>query len=335
MKLPFCQAIALGLSLSCLSAHEGTHGNTREKNEAYQPEAAVEVEGGKRVIQSNGIPNHRTGEFPNRNNPNAIRPQTHRYEVPLQARRLEQVRDASGMPFGVALNGVPFDPGTAEIWENNPSWRYEALGNGRNLGLDGNHAHVQPTGAYHYHGMPTGLLRELGAKRTQMTLVGWAADGYPIYAGYALKRAEDAASGVVKMKSSYRVRKGKRPQSPEGPGGSFNGDFVQDYEYVAGLGDLDECNGRQGVTPEYPDGTYYYVITEEFPSVPRYFRGEPDPSFMRRGPRGGQGGPPSEGRGRPHEHPRHPPERGGRPPHRPGHPDGPGGRPPHDNPPPF
>ena len=30
---------------------------------------------------------------------------------------------------------------------------------------------------------------------------------------------------------------------------------------MAGLGDLDECNGRFGSTPEYPQGTYYYVST--------------------------------------------------------------------------
>jgi autotransporter-associated beta strand protein len=29
---------------------------------------------------------------------------------------------------------------------------------------------------------------------------------------------------------------------------------------VAGLGDLDECNGRVGVTPEFPNGTYAYFL---------------------------------------------------------------------------
>ena len=41
--------------------------------------------------------------------------------------------------------------------------QYEALSGAVPLGIDANNAHVQPTGAYHYHGVPTGLLRDLGA----------------------------------------------------------------------------------------------------------------------------------------------------------------------------
>ncbi|MBL0185636.1 MAG: YHYH protein [Candidatus Obscuribacter sp.] len=55
------------------------------------------------------------------------------------------------------------------------------------------------------------------------------------------------------------------------------------------MGDLDQCNGRTGVTPEYPQGTYYYVITETYPFIPRCYHGTPDPSFERRPPGGGPG----------------------------------------------
>ena len=79
------------------------------------------------------------------------------------------------------------------------------------------------------------------------------------------------------MKSSWRLKAGNRPD--DGPGGRYDGTFSADYEYVEDLGDLDECNGRFGVTPEYPDGTYYYVITEDFPVIPRCFKGRPDKSF--------------------------------------------------------
>ncbi len=57
------------------------------------------------------------------------------------------------------------------------------------------------------------------------------------------------------------------------------GRHVQDYEYVEGLGNLDECNGRTGVTPEFPSGTCYYVLTDDFPVIPRCFKGTPDDSF--------------------------------------------------------
>ena len=39
------------------------------------------------------------------------------------------------------------------------------------------------------------------------------------------------------------------------------GAHIEDYEYVANHGDLDEHNGRFCVTPDYPAGTYAYFIT--------------------------------------------------------------------------
>ena len=61
-----------------------------------------------------------------------------------------------------------------------------------------NHAHVQPTGAYHYHGMPELLIDFLGEDST-MTLVGWAADGFPVYARYGFSAANDPKSGIVSL----------------------------------------------------------------------------------------------------------------------------------------
>ena len=51
------------------------------------------------------------------------------------------------------------------------------------------------------------------------------------------------------------------------------GTFTQDYEYVAGSGDLDECNGRFGVTPEFPTGIYHYYITDTYPFIQRCVKG--------------------------------------------------------------
>ena len=39
------------------------------------------------------------------------------------------------------------------------------------------------------------------------------------------------------------------------------GNFVEDYEYSFGLGDLDQYNGRFCKTPDFPDGRYCYFIT--------------------------------------------------------------------------
>ena len=113
-----------------------------------------------------------------------------------------------------------------------------------------------------------------------MTMIGYAADGFPIYYKYAYSTATDVSSSVASMTSSYRLKSGKRGGGGvTAPCDVYNGIYSNDYEYVSGLGTLDEANGRTGVTPEYPAGTYYYVITDEFPSIPRYFRGTPSPDF--------------------------------------------------------
>ena len=53
-------------------------------------------------------------------------------------------------------------------------------------------------------------------------------------------------------------------------------------QVLAGLGDLDECNGRSGVTPEFPNGTYYYVISNSFPFIGRCLQGTPSTDFRLR-----------------------------------------------------
>ena len=250
--------------------------------------------GDYRYIVSDGIPTHAVGQFPNRGNPNTIRLQYHRYRVPLLPKAADESRPYFLIPFGIALNGIPFDPGAAEFWNGDPNWQCEALSDTNSLGLDFNNAHVQPTGAYHYHGTPIGLVDQLGVAKG-MTLLGYAADGFPIYNARIANYVKGPNERVVTLRSSYRLKQGARIN---GPNGLHDGTFVQDYEYVAGSGDLDECNGRFGPTPARPEGEYYYVISEDFPFIPRRFRGTPDPSFERRGPprsgwrRGLEGPPP-------------------------------------------
>jgi hypothetical protein len=243
----------------------------------------ITVTGGERIITANGWPDHRPGEFPRPGNPNSISPQNYNFHLPADPEIASHPTQIGHSLFGVALNGVPFDPGTAEFWNRDPrsSWNYEAKSGFINLGLDENNAHVQPTGAYHYHGLPTGLVLRLSRDGLTMVMVGYAADGFPIYTSYGYARANDPKSGLKKMHSSYRLKNGTRPN---GPRGAYDGKFTADYEFVKGSGDLDECNGRFGVTPEFPQGTYHYYITDEFPWISRLWRGTPDSSFMRRPP---------------------------------------------------
>ena len=48
------------------------------------------------------------------------------------------------------------------------------------------------------------------------------------------------------------------------------GSFIQDFEYVQALGDLDEHNSRFCVTPDYPNGTYAYFMTLDESLDPAY-----------------------------------------------------------------
>ncbi|MCG6154591.1 YHYH protein [Rubinisphaera margarita] len=251
---------------------------------------SIKIVGDQRVITANGIPNHRTGRFPNRGNPNPITAQSHAFRVPANPEVADETTPLRGM-FGIAINGVPFDPGAAEFYATAPDWQYEPLSGAINLGLDFSHAHVQPNGKYHYHGLPSGLLdRVTMSSEKHSPLIGWAADGFPIYAVYGYSDAEDSSSAIKKLTSSYQLRKGDRPGDPA-PDGTYDGTFVNDYEFVAGSGDLDECNGRHAITPEFPDGTYAYFLTEDWPVIPRNFRGTPAEEFSHRGPPPGGRGP--------------------------------------------
>lgn len=261
---------------------------------ALQPDirtaVLIKVRDGVRQITSNGIPSHDVGQFPNRHCPNTISEQAYAFNVPAEPKVAAQPTPIGMASFGVAVNGVPFDPNAAEWWQGDRAsgWQYEPLGGGIDLGVDGSNAHVQPTGAYHYHGMPNELVNKLTGGKPAMALLGWAADGFPIYGPWAYADAKDAKSELRKVKSSYQPKGTPRNG---GPGGTADGTFVADYEYKAGLGDLDECNGRFGVTPEFPQGIYHYYITEQFPFIPRMWKGTGDESFQKRGPPPGGGGP--------------------------------------------
>jgi hypothetical protein len=260
----------------------------------FSAEFSMSENGSTRTISANNIPAHKVGLFGNvagAANPNAIAPQSSSYSVtssPQLASSKTQLLGNSGpdYAFGVLLNGVELDPVAAEPWPHirgnfaqaDWDWNLEALN--VNLGLDCNNAHVQPTGKYHYHASPTLYIESLQATSDQMTLVGYAGDGFPIYNKYAYSDANNMDSAIVEMQPSYQLKQGIRPgDGDSAPCGNYDGVYTQDYEFVENVGDLDECNGRMGVTPEFPGGTYYYVLTTEFPAIPRCFSGTPSNDF--------------------------------------------------------
>ncbi len=226
--------------------------------------ADVTTKGDRICVTSNGLPGHSTGKFPNSGNPHTIRPQRAKYCVDATPKKGSRVRNHRGI-VGVGLNGVAIRPGTADYWDprsprghsrnRSSGWNLEGIGARKLLGMDNSNAHVDERGLYHYHGVPKGLLGQ-----TNGSHIGYAADGFEIH--YVGNRA----------KSGYRLKGGTRPS---GPGGKYDGTYVQDWRYVGGAGKLDQCNGGT------LNGKFVYFATHSYPYFPRCFWGKPSRDFRR------------------------------------------------------
>jgi len=194
--------------------------------------------------------------------------------------------------------GVTFDPAQAHQ-ENSGTYHYHA----NPLALRhllGDHVDLDPT---------TRLYRESTAPITKHSpILGWMRDGAPIYGPYGYGSALDSHSAVRRIRSGYQLRNGTRGAdnlttsgrvaipawatrlrfaAQTGPAVSVTyplGRYMQDNAYLGDLikaatgaayvlgtdFDLDEYNGRFGVTPEFPEGVYAYFITNDEAGSP-YF----------------------------------------------------------------
>ncbi len=252
---------------------------------------------GDREIVTNGIPTHEYGnQIPDLVDELDNSTKTYRVDnTPTKAASVTSITGTDGRPdwrFGVATNGVAIDPAPAEpfIFENtetgeyNWDWVMEPNNNMNAVGLDCAIAHVQPEGLYHNHGDFAIYAEELsagissGSAPSSPIQIGWAADGFPIFYYYG---PTVDGSGVELLSSSYRLKTGER--SGDGisePCGEYNGKYTNDYEYAAGTGDLDECNGiDRSVTLATGTYSYFYVITPEFPIISRCIVGTPNNSL--------------------------------------------------------
>lgn len=241
----------------------------------YSASVAITVDEGTCAISSNAVPNHdfnATGRFAN-----SFRQQNQSFSVtasPAPAARTTAL--SLQYDNAVFLNGVKLDlmaagcygVGDGRIGCGNMEspYRYDPLGAGSNFGADEHNAHTQPDGTYHYHGNPMALF-VLSNATEPSPVIGFAADGFPIFGSFILDGDQ-----VRMAKSSYQLKSGERDG---GPGGTYDGTFIDDWEYVEGSGDLDACNGM------LQDGIYGYVVTESYPHVMACFTGTPDPSFQK------------------------------------------------------
>jgi len=194
-------------------------------------------------------------------------------------------------------NSVKVEAGTAETYTSSGK-TYNVVGKNlyQDVGLDPSNSHNQPTmspgsstkmyGYYHVHGIPEGHIARLGKGNNTMTLIGFAVDGFPIYARYGYTNPNSTSGGVTVMKSNYRIRTADeltaagystRPSASIAPYGTLEQDWVFDATSTSsGKGHLDACNGRYGVTPESPTtAVYHYFMTDSYPFVPRCVYGTP------------------------------------------------------------
>ena len=238
----------------------------------------VMVNGNECIFSSNDIPNHTfndgAGAFPN-----DVSEQDDTYRVALNPVAAASPTALSlNYDNGVLLNGVKVDllaagcfgVGDGRIGCNDDSqpWRFDPMFAANGFRVDQHNAHSQPDGSYHYHGDPLALFDRSGT--VVSPVIGFAADGFPIFGSYIRD-----GSSVRAAVSSYQLKVGNRPSDNGQPGGVYDGSYRDDYEFVAGSGDLDQCNGMT------VNGSYGYYVTAGFPYVMACFTGTVDESFRK------------------------------------------------------
>lgn len=173
-----------------------------------------------------------------------------------------------GGQMGLMLDGsVFFHPGDAQSYLNAGIWNRLAYFF-EGVDMDPSNGHSTPTNVYHHH-FDNLKLHNWDAT-IHSPIVAYAWDGYPVYGPYGYANA-DGTGGIKRMETSYRTKSyTTRTSGPNVDATYPIGCFIEDWEYVSGLGDLDEHNGRFCKTPEYPDGTYAYFTTVDASLHPIY-----------------------------------------------------------------
>jgi YHYH protein len=238
---------------------------------------------------------------------------------------------SGGGPIGIFVDGVAmYNNWDAYVYYNGSDqsdgmgnvtsyWYRDAYVN-EGTTFDPGNAHQPGSGQYHYHANPPALRYELGdnvnfnattkiySEGTNTTkhspILGWAADGFPIYGPYGYSVSNNASSTVRRMVSGYVIRNGSYGTSnltangrttipawacrlfnvasniQSGPAVSTSyplgryqedNDYLGDHGYVQGRDfDLDQYNGRYCVTPDFPTGTYAYFVAIDTNGTPVY-----------------------------------------------------------------
>jgi hypothetical protein len=222
---------------------------------------------------------------------NQISDQTHNFVFTLRAgTNTSNPQQTTLGAMGIANNGVVLFnpsagpgplPGGSQV--PNPGFTFNAVFNEASYGVDACGGHPEQSGEYHYHA-GSFLINCWDSKVSGASayyndtdfngdkfrhtdghskIVGFCFDGYPLYGPYGYSTATNPLSTNIQMLSSWRTY----ASEVQGRGFTYAqipaGSFINDFEYVQGLGTLDEYNGRYCITPDYPTGTYAYFLTFE------------------------------------------------------------------------
>ena len=208
-------------------------------------------------IYSTGLPDHAFGPFPNENNPNTVIDQNWLFSIPrLPQATYDEYKTPKGA-IAVSINGVPIYSPLSDSTDivGSSTFTKDSVREAVSPNIQDGSGPPKSDGAFYYHQDPKLLYTNTAGQHSP--LIGYSFDGYPIYGPYGYVDPNDANSGVQTMSSSYRIY-----QFINRPDGSTpDGTYVEDYEFVDGLGTLDKHNGRYCVTPEYPNGTYAYFVS--------------------------------------------------------------------------
>lgn len=197
---------------------------------------------------------------------------------PIEETGSNRSRGAAAIAY--CINGtVIYAPGDGQSYNDQDVWNQLAYAfEGRDF--DNFNGHSTPPGVYHHHVDNIGVYSASAAEHSP--IIGFAADGFPIYGPYGYSDPNDATSSIQRMATSYQKRDiSDRTTLPDGTnlveseyGPSLAeedlGSYMEDYEYVDASGDLDEHNGRFCITPEYPAGIYAYFTTIDAQGDPEY-----------------------------------------------------------------
>lgn len=213
-------------------------------------------------------------------NPNVAANQNFCFKITRNPQQNTGTLTSAGLGhIGVWTNGVSiFSASDGQSYNNQGVWNRNAY-YWEGPSFDDCLGHPQQNGEYHHHVNPRCLYNDLD-NAVHSPIIGWAFDGFPVYGAYAYTNT-NGTGAIKRMETSYQLRNiSQRTTLPNGSTASSAGPAVsgqyplgayqEDYEYVQGLGDLDENNGRFAVTPDYPNGIYAYYVTIDANIDPAY-----------------------------------------------------------------